>query len=113
NLVKMAALSNLAEAAVSTIGAVIGYKLGGLPGVLIGGSIGSLIMLLPAQKIAALCGERFFDAFVRPLGSLNLALALITVTQIAGGFTQSFVARAACIALAGAITLSQWRRLHR
>jgi hypothetical protein len=113
NLVKLAALSNLAEAITSTIGAVVGYKLVGLPGVLIGGSIGSLIMLLPAQKLAALCGEKFSDAFVRPLGSLNYALALITVTQVAAAFTQSFVVRSASIALAGAITLSQWRRLHR
>lgn len=113
NLVKMAGLSNLAEAAVSTIGAVVGYKLAGLPGVLIGGSVGSLIMLLPAQKLAALCGEKFSDAFVRPLGGLNLALALIAVTQIAAAFTPNFVVRFASFALAGAITLSQWRRLHR
>jgi hypothetical protein len=113
NLVKMAGLSNLAEAVTNTICAVVGYKLAGLPGVLIGGSVGSLIMLLPAQKLAALCGEKFSDAFVRPIGSLNLALALIIVTQIAAAFTQSIVVRFASVALAGAITLSQWRRLHR
>jgi O-antigen/teichoic acid export membrane protein len=112
-LIKTAALSNLGEAAANIICAVIGYKLAGLPGVLIGGCIGALIMLLPAQKIAAVCGEKFFEAFVRPLTSLNFALALIALTQVAAIFTNSIAMRFASFAFAGIITLSQWRRLHR
>lgn len=112
-LIKPAGLSNLGEAIANTICAVIGYKLARLPGVLIGGCIGSLIMLLPAGKIAALCGEKFFGAFVRPLTRLNFAMALIALTQVAAIFTPSIVVRFASFAFAGVITLSQWRRLHR
>ncbi len=112
-LVKTAAISNLGEATTNIICAVIGYKLAGLPGVLIGGCIGALIMLLPAGKIAALCGEKFFGAFVRPLSGLSLAIALIVITQAAAIFTNSIIVRFASFAFAGVITLSQWRRLHR
>jgi hypothetical protein len=112
-LVKTAAISNLGEATTNIICAVIGYKLAGLPGVLLGGCIGSLIMLLPAQKIAALCGEKFSGAFVRPLFGLSSAIAIIGITQAAAVFTHSIVVRFASFALAGFITLSQWRRLHR
>lgn len=112
-LIKMAGVSNLAEAATNTICAIIGYKLAGLPGVLLGGCIGVLIMLVPARKIAALCGERFSGAFIQPLIGLSFAMIMIIITQAAAALTHSLAVKVACIAFAGFITLSQWRRLHR
>jgi len=73
-LIKMAALANLVEAATNVIGAVIGYKLAGLPGVVLGGCLGVLAMLPPARNLAALCGEPFSGAFVRPLASLAASM---------------------------------------
>ena len=112
-LVKMAGVSNLCEAATNTICAVIGYKLAGLPGVLLGGCLGVLIMFLPAKKIAHLCGEHFSGAFVRPLAWLGVPLVLIITTQAAAALAHSVALKFASIAFAGVVTLFQWRRLHR
>ena len=112
-LIKMAALSNLVEAATNVIGAMIGYKLAGLTGVLLGGCLGVFAMLPPARKIAALCGERFSGAFVQPLSGLAAGMGLIAVTQGGAVLVHSVTLKCAAIALAGAIALVQWRRLHR
>ena len=112
-LIKMAALANLAEAATNVICAVIGYKLAGLPGVVLGGCLGVLAMLPPARNIAALCGESFSGAFIRPLSSLAAGMGIIAVTQAGAALTHSVVLKFAAIALAGVIALIQWRRLHR
>lgn len=112
-LIKMAALYNLAEATINVIFAVIGYKLAGLPGVLLGGCLGVLVMLLPARNIAALCGESFCGAFVWPLSSLGVGMGIIAITQAGAFLTDSIVLKFAAIAMAGVITLIQLRHLHR
>jgi len=112
-LIKRAALSNLAEAAINVIFAVIGYKLAGLPGVLLGGCLGVLVMLLPAKDIAALCGESFSGAFVRSLSSLAAGMGIIAVTQAGAALTHSVVLKFGAIALAGVMVLIQLRRLYR
>ena len=112
-LIKMAALSNLAEAVTNVICAVIGYQLAGLPGVLLGGSLGVLAMLPPAKNIAKLCGEPFSRAFVRPLSSFAAGMGMIAVTQAAAALTHSVILKFAAIALAGVIALVHLRRLHR
>jgi O-antigen/teichoic acid export membrane protein len=112
-LIKMAGLANLAEAATNVIGAVIGYRLAGLPGVMLGGCLGVLAMLPPAKNIAALCGESFSGAFIRPLSSLAIGLGIMAVTQAGAAWTHSLILKFAAIALAGVIVLIQLRRLHR
>jgi O-antigen/teichoic acid export membrane protein len=112
-LIKTAALSNLLEAATNVIGAVIGYKLAGLTGVLLGGCLGVFAMLPPARKIAVLCGERFSGAFVRPLSGLAAGMGVIAITQGGAVLAHSVTLKCAAIALAGIIALIQLRRLHR
>ena len=112
-LVKAAAVSNLAEAALNVCGALIGYQSAGLPGVLAGGCAGVLMMLRPARGIAARCGESFFNAFVRPLSSLAAGMAIVAFTEAAAASTGSFTLKFAAVAVVGIITLIQLRRLHR
>ena len=112
-LVEMAAISNLGEAAVNVCCAVIGYHLAGLPGVLLGGSLGVLIMLRPAKGIAARCGQSSFNAYLRPLSIFAAGTTAVAVTEAAAAWTNSLAVNAAAIALAGAVTLIQLRRLHR
>jgi O-antigen/teichoic acid export membrane protein len=112
-LIKMAALANLAEAATNVICAVIGYKLAGLPGVVLGGCVGVLAMLPPAKNIARLCGESLAGAFVRPLAGLVAGMGIIAITQAGAALTHSVILKFAAIGLAGIIALIQLRRLHR
>lgn len=113
HLVKLAALSNLAEAVINIVCAIIGYRLAGLSGVLLSGFIGGLLMIWPAQKMAAVCAENFYGAFVKPLWALTLPVALIALTQVPIFFTHSIIVRFVSMACAGVITLYEWRRLHR
>lgn len=123
-LIKMAALSNLAEAAINVVLAVIGYRIGsnlagsedtlaGLSGVLLGGCTGALVMTLTAKNIARLCAESFWGAFVRPLSGLVIGMGIIALTEAGASLTHSMVLRFAAIALAGVVTLIQLRHLHR
>lgn len=112
-LIKPAALCNLAEAGCNVAGAIIGYEWGGLSGVLLGGCIGMLAMLMPARRIAGLCGESFAGAFVQPLFPLSFGMVMIAVTQAAAMFTPSLLLKFATIALSGVVTLILLRRLHR
>jgi O-antigen/teichoic acid export membrane protein len=112
-LIKRAALSNLAEATVNIIFAVMGYEMLGLPGVFFGGCLGVIVMLLPAKDIAALCGEPFSGAFIWSLSSLAVGMGIIAITQAGAAWTDSVVVKFAAIALAGVITLVQLRHLHR
>ncbi|HEY4414577.1 MAG TPA: hypothetical protein VGO57_02705 [Verrucomicrobiae bacterium] len=112
-LIKLAALFNLAEAAINMILAVVGYQLLGLVGFLFGGCLGILMMLVPAKKIATVCEESFFGAFIRPLGAIAVGQVFIALTQAGAALTPSAILKFAAIAIAGGITLIQLRRLHR
>lgn len=112
HLVKTAALYNLAEATINVLLAVAGYYFAGVSGVLLWGALGTMVMLLPAKNIAALCGEPFHGAFIRPLSSLFIGLGIIAITQAGAVLTHSITLKFAAIVLAGVITLIQLRRLH-
>jgi O-antigen/teichoic acid export membrane protein len=112
-VVKTAAMANLTEALLDVGLATVGYRMGGLPGLLIGGSVGLVAMLPALNRVARLCGESFFAAYAKPLVLLVPGLAVAIVLQAVGGRSSSPVAWLAAIGLSGVIAVWQLRRIHR
>lgn len=112
-LIRPASIANMAEAVADIIFAAIGYKIAGLPGLFIGGSVGVLFLLFPATKIAHLCGQNFFQTYLSPLRTIIIGLAAAAVLQIAAGFSPHWYFWIAALGLSGVIALFQLKRAHR
>lgn len=113
NIVRQAAIGNLAEAATSVTGAILGYHLGGLPGLFLVGSFGILFLFLPAKKLASLCGEGIAACYVKPLLGLFPGLAVALVLQGAARFSDLPLVWLGALGLSGVVALWQLRAIHR
>jgi O-antigen/teichoic acid export membrane protein len=112
DITRLAALANLAEAMTAVILAGVGYHLGGLTGLLIGGSTGVVFLLPPAQKIARLCGRGFFGLYATPLLVLVPGLLGAGALQGAAGLSASWPVWGAALLISGLIALWQLRKVH-
>ena len=112
-IVKPAALGNLAEALLDVGLATVGYEAAGLPGLLVGGSLGLAAMLPVSARIARMCGESFAATYAKPLAILLPGLGVAAVLQALAGLSAWFAPWLAAIALSGGIAALQLRRLHR
>jgi hypothetical protein len=112
-VVKGAAIGNLAEALSDVALATVGYHIAGLPGLLIGGSLGLVAMLPVAARVARLCGESFFAAYAKPLGVIVPGLVVAGGLQGLAAWSGRPVAWFAAMALSGLVAVWQLRRIHR
>jgi O-antigen/teichoic acid export membrane protein len=111
--VKGAAVGNLAEAFLDVILATVGYLVAGLPGLLIGGSIGLVAMLPAARRVARLCGESLIATYASPLRVLVPGLAAALLLQAAAARSAWYLPWISAIAISGVIALWQLRKVHR
>jgi O-antigen/teichoic acid export membrane protein len=112
SLVKPAAIANLAEAGCNIVLAVVGYRIGGLCGLFIGGSVGIVFLLFPGRQIARLCGQSFIAAYLKPLVLLAPGLVIAAVLQGAARFSPSPLAWIGALALSGMVAVWQLKRVH-
>ena len=111
--VRIAAIGNLIEALGDVALAAVGYHLAGLPGLLVGGSVGLLAMAPVARRVALLCGQTFLEAYVQPLGVLVLGLAAAGVMQAGAAWTEQLALWIVAIGASGLVAVWQLRRIHR
>lgn len=111
-ITRMAALANLAEAVTAIVLAGVGYHLGGLTGLLIGGSAGAIFLLPPARRISRLCGRGFFGLYAAPLSVLGPGLVGAAVLQGAAGLSPRWPVWAAALLISGLIGLWQLKKIH-
>lgn len=111
-VVKSAAWANLTEAVASSLLAAVGYRIGGLPGLFVGGSAGVIFLASPAQMIARLCASGFWKTYVSPLGLLLPRLVAASVILAWAGGSRSLWAWLMAGAVAGALALWELRHLH-
>jgi hypothetical protein len=112
-VVRGAAIANLVEAALDVGLATVGYLIAGLPGLLIGGSLGIVAMLPVTRRVARLCGESFFAAYLQPLAGLAPGLALAAVLQALAAGTAQPAWWLGALAFSGLIVAGQLRAIHR
>jgi O-antigen/teichoic acid export membrane protein len=112
-IVRMAATGNLAEALLDVGLATVGYRLAGLPGLLVGGSLGLVAMLPVSNRVARLCGESFLAAYGRPLLLLVPGLSIAAVLQALAGRSSSPMVWLVAMGLSGIAAIWQLRRIHR
>ncbi len=111
--VKGAAIGNLVEAGVDVLLATAGYYAAGLPGALIGGSLGLAAMLPAAGRIASLCGTSFFSAYMSSIRVLLPGLSLATGVLLLAAWTPWLGAWIGACGVAGGVALWQLRKIHR
>jgi O-antigen/teichoic acid export membrane protein len=112
-IVRFAAAANLAEALLDVGLATAGYRLAGLPGLLVGGSLGLVAMLPVSSRVARLCGESFFAAYAKPLVLLAPGFAVAAILQTLAGRSSSPIPWLAAIGVSGVVAVWQLRRIHR
>jgi O-antigen/teichoic acid export membrane protein len=112
-IIRAAALANLAEAGANILLAALGYRLAGLAGLFWGGGLGVVFLLSPTWLIASLCGKKTPDLYIEPLKILLPGLLLAGVLQGTAAALGQPVWWFASVAGAGAIGLVQLLRLHR
>lgn len=113
NAVRLAARANLAEAGMAVLGAVVGYHLGGLPGVLLGGSVGIVFLCVPARHIAGLCKMSVTGMYGKSLRFLIPGLTICAVLQGAAWWMGGLVTYIVALGLSGLVALWQLRQIHR
>jgi len=113
NIVHLAAKANLAEAALDVAGALSGFYLAGLPGVLYGGSIGIIFLAIPALKVSELCGQTIVSTYWRPWRVLAPGLLLCAAAQGAAWWATHLIAYICAAGFSGLVALWQLRQIHR
>lgn len=110
--VRGAAMGNLCEAVADVALAAVGYRLWGLPGLFLGGSLGILCMLPAAARVSGRCDRSWSGNYIRPLlpllPGLTGAAAILAITS-------RFPHWAAWLGGAGAagvLALISLRRMH-
>lgn len=113
NIIKSGAIANLLEATVDIGLAVIGYRIAGLTGVLIGGSLGAFILMPQAHRIAALGGLSFLKTYLQPLVRLVPGLVASSVILVLAEMSHKPAIWLSAAAVTGVVALWELRRLHR
>jgi O-antigen/teichoic acid export membrane protein len=107
NLTRPGALAGFAEALIGMIGAFVGYRVGGLSGLLLGGSMGFLCLLPITSLISQRCGFHNVGSWLRSLVPLLPGFLLTgTLFYFASQFHQVSIYLVA-ILLVGAISFWQ------
>ena len=89
NLTRLGALAGFAEALIGMIGAFVGYRMGGLSGLLLGGSMGFLCLLPITSLLSQRCGFHNVGSWLRSLVPLLPGFLLTgTLFYIASQFHQ-------------------------
>lgn len=112
-LVRNASLGNFLEAVADVVGALVGYRIGGLPGLFVGGSVGVLFLLWPARQIAAACAAGSLALYGASLVPLLPGMLVAGLAEGLAGLTKWPVVWIASGGIAGVIAFVQLRRLHR
>ena len=112
-IVRSAALANLAEALADILLAAAGYHYAGLPGLFVGGSLGIVFLAGPARNIARLAGSNAWGLYARPLGVLLKGVVPAGLAMAVAGALSSPAWWFGALAIAGVIGLLQLRGLHR
>lgn len=112
DLTRPAAVAGAWEAMLSIVGAGVGFHLGGLPGLFLGGSLGILCLLPVTGLVSRECGwNSLWDWFValrRLLPGFVIAAAILYLAALSPSLFVWFGSLAAC----GVITLWQLKSLH-
>lgn len=112
DLTRPAAIAGAWEAIVSVVGAGVGFHLGGLPGLFLGGSVGILCLLPVTTSVSRECGWRslwdWFVALRRLLPGFLAAGAVLYASALSPSLFVWFGALAVC----GGIALLQLRGIH-
>lgn len=112
NLTRPAALAGTAEAALSILGAGIGFHYLGLSGLFFGGSLGVICLIPVGEKVSVQCGWRsvgdWFLALRRLVPGFVLAAAVLMLASLSDHPAAWFGGLAGC----GAIALWQLRAIH-
>jgi hypothetical protein len=111
--VRSAATGNFIEAVSDVTLAAVGYHVAGLPGLLVGGSLGLVAMVPSLRLIARRCGESFWGTYMKPLAGLGSGLVIAIIPQALAGRTSLPVLWGVAMAVAGAAAVLQLRRIHR
>jgi O-antigen/teichoic acid export membrane protein len=111
-LIRPAARAGALEAALDIALGAAALKLGGLPGMLLAGSLGVVVLLPTAGRIAARCGRTWAGLYLEPLRALAPGLALAAAAQVAAVWMGTPWAWLAALAISGGIGLLQLRSIH-
>ncbi len=112
--VAMAARANLLEALLAATLGTAGYYFAGIPGLLIGSSLGILAMLPVLGKIAELCGSSALSTYFRPIPPLIPGVALAAIAQaLASAFGMGWPFLVVAFSVTSAIAVFQLRAIHR
>jgi hypothetical protein len=107
-----AAIGNLFEAVADVALAAVGYRLLGLPGLFLGGSLGILCMLPAAVRVSTRCDRSWVGNYLRPLLPLLPGLAgAAAMLAIAARFSH-WSAWMVGAGAAGILALISLRRMH-
>jgi O-antigen/teichoic acid export membrane protein len=111
-LIRPAARAGVLEAALDVVCGAVALKLGGIPALLLGGSVGALVLLPTAGRIAARCDSSNFSLYVRPLGVLAPGFLLAALTQSLAVWLAMPWAWGLALAISAGVGLQQLRRIH-
>lgn len=112
-IIRSAALGNLAEAIANIPCAALGYHYAGLSGLFIGGSIGIIFLTSTANQIVKLTDTTWIGLYFKPLGHIFLGLlpvsCCLAIASIASWQGWWFFA----LAIAAGAGFLELRKLHR
>lgn len=111
-IVRGAAVSNLAEAAVDVGLAAVGFHLAGLAGLFLGGSVGVICLLWQAGRVSAGCDRNWAGNYLRPLMPLLPGLAVASVAMALASRSGWWPIWLMALAVAGVTALISLRRMH-
>ncbi len=111
--VRPAAIGNLCEAGLDVGLATAGYFVAGLPGLLVGGSVGIVAMAPIFGRIARLCQASPAALYARPLAGLGPGLGAAALLQAVAGRSASLALWVGAAAVSGGIAAWQLRAIHR
>jgi hypothetical protein len=112
-LTRGASISNLMEAILVIIGAVLLPQWFGLQGVFWAGAGAALAMLPSAHSLAAQLGESFWRTWAQPCARFGVSLALAALALSVALYFHLFPALILSVCFVAFLVLWEWRRLHR
>jgi len=111
--IRGAAIANIFEAVINLGLAVVGFYIAGLPGILLGGSLGIFVMIPTLRKIADLCGDTFLSIYLAPLRSLIPGLLISATLNGMALMSQSPPLWILALAASGILLVRYLRGFHK